>query len=240
MSDHFEQASTFLNTHNVPLSNDQKLKVYGLFKQATVGDCNVSKPSLFEFVGRAKWDAWNELRGMSMEKAKQIYVETVESFKVGWSRQEGVYELSDDEDTTVKSTGKPVAVSMMAYDSDTSEDTEDLFGYARQNNLEGVRNTITNQKNLLNSQDEDGLTALHHACDRGNVDTVKLLLELGANVNAKTNDEETPLHYACISEQLETAQLLLKYGCDQTIRDSSGETAFEQAEGSFIERLNQT
>ena len=51
-------------------------------------------------MGRAKWDAWNELRGMSMENAKQTYVETVESFQVGWSRQEGVYELSDDDDTT--------------------------------------------------------------------------------------------------------------------------------------------
>ncbi|KAG2226641.1 hypothetical protein INT45_005127, partial [Circinella minor] len=242
MSDHFEHASTFLNTHNVPLSNDQKLKVYSLFKQATVGDCNVSKPSLFEFVGRAKWDAWNELRGMSMENAKQTYVETVESFQVGWSRQEGVYELSDDDDTTTTEKKN----NNQKYFNVFSEDTEDLFGYARQNNLDGVRNTISNQKELLNSQDEDGLTALHHACDRGNIDTVKLLLELGANVNAKvckellsTNDEETPLHYACISEQLETAQLLLKYGCDETIRDSSGETAFEQAEGSFIEKLNQ-
>ena len=63
----------------------------------------MSKPSLFEFVGRAKWDAWNGLRGMSMEDAKQTYVEAVEGFQVGWSRQEGVHELSDDDITTVNS-----------------------------------------------------------------------------------------------------------------------------------------
>ena len=44
---------------------------------------------------------------------------------------------------------------------------------------------------------------------------------------------------ACISEQLEAAQLLLKHGCDQTARDSSGETAIEQAEASFVEKLTQ-
>ncbi|KAI9278483.1 acyl-CoA-binding protein [Phascolomyces articulosus] len=199
MTDYFEQASTFLNTHNVPLSNDQKLKVYSLFKQATVGDCNVSKPSLFEFVGRAKWDAWNGLRGMSTDEAKQTYVETVESFQVGWSRQQGEYEQSDTatSDTTAEanSSGKAVAVSMMAYDGESTEDSADLFGYARQNNLDAARDIISKQKDLVDGHDEDGLTALHHACDRGNLEMVKLLIELGANVNAKTNEQETPLHY---------------------------------------------
>ncbi|KAI8141996.1 acyl CoA binding protein-domain-containing protein [Fennellomyces sp. T-0311] len=188
----FEEASTYLNTHNVSLSNDQKLKVYGLFKQATVGDCNTSRPSLFEFVGRAKWDAWNALRGMSSDDAKQGYVELVESFQVGWSRQ-GEYEQKD-KDTPKEQSGKAVAVSQMAYDGPT-EDTHDLFGLARQNDLNGIRDRVTKHQDPVDSKDEDGLTALHHACDRGHVQAVKLLLELGANINAKTNEEETPLHY---------------------------------------------
>ena len=60
----------------------------------------------------------------------------------------------------------------------------------------------------------------------------------------KRKHNSTSNHYiyidiACISEQLEAAQLLLKHGCDQTARDSSGETAFEQAEASFVEKLTQ-
>ncbi|KAI9479596.1 ankyrin repeat-containing domain protein [Zychaea mexicana] len=179
---------------------------------------------------------------MSMDEAKQAYVEAVESFQVGWLRQgdsgQGDHTVVQQQSEDKTSTGKAVAVSAMAYDDDeATEDTADLFGYARQNNLDGVRHIISKQRDLVDSKDEDGLTALHHACDRGNVDMAKLLIELGADIDSKTNEQETPLHYACISEQLETAQVLLCQGCDESARDSSGETAFEQSDPSFIQQL---
>lgn len=57
-------------------------KAYALFKQATIGDCNVRKPSFLSinFVARTKWDAWDKLRGKSMETAKEEYVDTVVDF----------------------------------------------------------------------------------------------------------------------------------------------------------------
>mmetsp|Transcript_50102 Transcript_50102/g.57653 ORF Transcript_50102/g.57653 Transcript_50102/m.57653 type:complete len:88 (+) Transcript_50102:76-339(+) len=61
------------------LSNDQKLALYGTYKQATVGDVNTDRPGIFDQTGRAKWDAWNSKKGTDKEKAKADYVALVET-----------------------------------------------------------------------------------------------------------------------------------------------------------------
>ncbi|KAG9326400.1 hypothetical protein KVV02_008020 [Mortierella alpina] len=60
-------------------TNDQLLKLYGLFKQATLGDCNTSRPGMFDPKGGYKWDSWNEKKGMSQEEAEKQYIAYAES-----------------------------------------------------------------------------------------------------------------------------------------------------------------
>lgn len=74
----FEQAKQKLNTLKEDPGNVAKLKIYGLFKQATIGKCNTSKPSMFDMVGKAKWDAWNALGSMSKEDAQGKYIEFID------------------------------------------------------------------------------------------------------------------------------------------------------------------
>jgi acyl-CoA-binding protein len=57
-------------------SNIDKLKIYGLYKQATIGPCNESRPWSIQIEACAKWDAWNALRKMTKETAKLKYFET--------------------------------------------------------------------------------------------------------------------------------------------------------------------
>ena len=59
--------------------NATLLKIYGLYKQATVGDNAEKKPGFGDLVGRAKWDAWNGVKGTSSDEAKQQYVELIQS-----------------------------------------------------------------------------------------------------------------------------------------------------------------
>jgi diazepam-binding inhibitor (GABA receptor modulating acyl-CoA-binding protein) len=59
--------------------NTTLLKIYGLYKQATTGDVTEKKPGFGDMVGRAKWDAWNALKGTSSEDAKKQYVELIQS-----------------------------------------------------------------------------------------------------------------------------------------------------------------
>jgi len=59
--------------------NATLLKIYALYKQASAGDNTDKKPGFSDMVGRAKWDAWNEFKGISSQDAMQQYVDLIES-----------------------------------------------------------------------------------------------------------------------------------------------------------------
>lgn len=59
--------------------NATLLKIYALYKQATAGDNAEKKPGFGDMVGRAKWDAWNAVKGTSSDDAMQQYVELIQS-----------------------------------------------------------------------------------------------------------------------------------------------------------------
>lgn len=61
----FEKSAKYIAESSKPQSDENKLVIYGLYKQATVGDCNTPKPSMLDFVGKSKWTAWNDNKGMS-------------------------------------------------------------------------------------------------------------------------------------------------------------------------------
>ena len=59
--------------------NATLLKLYALYKQGTAGDNVEKKPGFADMVGRAKWDAWNGLKGTSGDDAMQQYIDLIES-----------------------------------------------------------------------------------------------------------------------------------------------------------------
>jgi diazepam-binding inhibitor (GABA receptor modulating acyl-CoA-binding protein) len=77
----FEAAAQMVKTFSKSPSNDELLILYSLFKQATVGDNTTSKPGMFDLSGKAKWNAWNEKKGMSSEDAMKKYIEEANRLK---------------------------------------------------------------------------------------------------------------------------------------------------------------
>jgi len=55
-------------------SNEALLKLYGLFKQSTEGDVHGEVPGVFDFVGKAKYNAWESLRGLDKAEAMRRYI----------------------------------------------------------------------------------------------------------------------------------------------------------------------
>jgi diazepam-binding inhibitor (GABA receptor modulating acyl-CoA-binding protein) len=55
------------------LDNKSLLKLYGYYKQSTIGDCNIECPTFWDAKGQAKWISWNENKGKSKEKAMKYY-----------------------------------------------------------------------------------------------------------------------------------------------------------------------
>jgi diazepam-binding inhibitor (GABA receptor modulator, acyl-CoA-binding protein) len=81
LNEQFEQAVA--DSKNLPERPDNMtmLKIYALYKQASAGDVDGKRPGFTDMVGRAKWDAWNELKGQSSDEAKQAYVDLIEDLK---------------------------------------------------------------------------------------------------------------------------------------------------------------
>ena len=77
----FEQAVAASKSLPEKPDNMTLLKIYALYKQASSGDVQDKRPGFSDMVGRAKWDAWNELKGQTADEAKQAYIDLVEDLK---------------------------------------------------------------------------------------------------------------------------------------------------------------
>lgn len=62
-------------------TDQEMLQIYALFKQTTVGDCNTSRPGMVDFTGKAKWDAWNGIKGKGQPDAEAEYIALVGELK---------------------------------------------------------------------------------------------------------------------------------------------------------------
>ena len=73
----FEKATKDVTKAKKDPGNEMKLRLYAHFKQASEGDVAGDKPGFTDFVGRAKYDAWAKLTGMSTDDAMKAYVKLV-------------------------------------------------------------------------------------------------------------------------------------------------------------------
>ncbi|KAI9293122.1 Acbp from armadillo harderian gland [Neoconidiobolus thromboides FSU 785] len=82
----FNKAAEDVKNLKTKPGNDEMLTVYANFKQATVGDVNTDKPTgMFDLAGKAKWDAWNNLKGTSKEAAEAKYIEFVKELQAKYN-----------------------------------------------------------------------------------------------------------------------------------------------------------
>lgn len=77
MEKEFQTAVANLQKVSTDVDNDKKLKLYALYKQATNGPCSDEKPSMFNVVDKAKWQAWKALGDQSSDDAKKDYISIV-------------------------------------------------------------------------------------------------------------------------------------------------------------------
>ena len=83
LADRFSAAAADVQELPERPDNADMLRLYALYKQGSVGDATGKRPGITDFVGRAKYDAWAELRGVSQDQAMQDYVDLVERLKAG-------------------------------------------------------------------------------------------------------------------------------------------------------------
>jgi ankyrin repeat protein len=115
------------------------------------------------------------------------------------------------------------------------DEEKSLFDWCKEGNVEKIRELL-NPDNI-NHQDEDGLTLMHWASDRGHSTVVRLLVERGANLNIQDVDGQAPLHYASSCGHQDIVTFLIAAGADVNIKDNNLDTPRAVAMDTSIERL---
>lgn len=82
LKEQFEKAATDSKLLSEKPSNEVLLQLYSLYKQSTEGDVSGEAPSnSFDFVNKAKYEAWSALKGKTSAEAMQQYVDLVNKLK---------------------------------------------------------------------------------------------------------------------------------------------------------------
>jgi mono/diheme cytochrome c family protein len=102
-----------------------------------------------------------------------------------------------------------------------------LITAVRSRTRAAVEPLLAENRNLVNATDRAGSTLLHHAAGFGTVGTMALLLDAGADVNAKNRRGSTPLHWAIDDEA--KVRLLLARGANVNAKQLEGRTPLYQA-----------
>jgi len=180
---------------------------------------------------------------MSKQEALELYVQTLFETDPEW---EAKYAVTDD--LTVKESEKPVqkqtmglAVSTLRGDDDDdviSDANKSVFDWCKEGNAKKMGALLTREN--INSKDEQGLTLLHWACDRGHENVVTHLIENKAGVNTQDADGQTPLHYAATCDFMSIVKELLQSGADCSIADNDGFRPADVADSSAIKELLNT
>lgn len=264
----FERASAYV-THpdtgkKLKLREEHKLALYANFKQATAGDCDIPRPGMLDFVGRAKWDAWDRLRSSTRADARSAYIECVDGLCPGW-RDVNLSESTNshtedalDEDIDSEEGEEPSprtdsgggvggffspAVSTLAavkYETEPegwNDGEEAIFAAASDGNQSKLEDCIIAHPACIHLKDPEGRTPLHFACDRGNYSVAEVLLSAGAVVDETDSDGQTSLHYACTCGYVDIVSLLVSAGGHVLLEDSNGDTPLSLSSDADVTRI---
>lgn len=82
LKEQFEQAAADSKNLSAKPSNETLLQLYSLYKQGSIGDVNTEAPSNpFDFVAKAKYEAWAALKGKPATEAMTEYIELIQKLK---------------------------------------------------------------------------------------------------------------------------------------------------------------
>jgi len=101
---------------------------------------------------------------------------------------------------------------------------QSVFDAVRDDDVGAVATLLETDPGLVRATDDDGRTALHHAATYGHANIALILLDAGADIDAREEDGETPLHYAAWRSEVDVAELLVEFGADLEIRNDWGRT----------------
>lgn len=232
------------------ISFEDWIILYGLYKQSTEGNIELytdeeneekeeankefrnikkekTKADTTNSIDTQKRKAWRYFHGVRPELTKFLYVQHFDKLFPNATRE---LQNNDNPFSPSDSVGFANSISKLK-DSNAHENTnlslcDLLCQSAALNQIQNVKELLESYPELINEKNGEGLTALHYACDRGNLEMVQFLVEEGANVNIQDSYGETPLHVAKIADELEIINYLITKGADMNKKNIDGFTPY--------------
>ena len=101
----------------------------------------------------------------------------------------------------------------------------ELLKFSKKGDKEKVLELLNNPKININYKNENGWTALHYACDEGNLKIVEILIKDHIDINIKNNDKKTALHLSAFRGYFDITKLLIDNGADLNALDNENNLA---------------
>ncbi len=220
-------------------SKEDLLYFYARYKFITEGHCNTKRPSFIQIEAKAKWDAWNSLQkdfpDLKADQAKSQYCERLDKISSGW--RDGLDSGDKFSQAEERGTFGVRMSAMTTGENDLDESEKTCFDLCKEGDLARLKAYLKkwSNKSSINQTDENGMTMLMWACDRGNVELVEYLVGEKADLNLQDADGQTCLHYAVSCEHADVVRLLLgKKKINVDLVDSEGLRASQTTDNKEI------
>lgn len=236
----YKNALLNIRKNSNKISKEHLLYFYARYKFITEGTCNTKRPSFIQLEAKAKWDAWNDLKksypNLTPEMARQQYCERLDKVSPGWSN-----ELKDDDtfgQANENGTFGIRASAMASNEIELNECDKTCFDLCKEGSLDKLKLYLS-KGGSINQVDDNHMTLLMWACDRGSLELVKYLVGAdNVDLNLRDAEGQTCLHYAASCEHRDVVKFLLSMeSMKSDLVDSEGLLASESTDNEEILNL---
>ncbi|VDM10783.1 unnamed protein product [Wuchereria bancrofti] len=177
---------------------------------------------------------------MSTAEAMRQYVSRLVELNLGWDASQ-TYRIRYG----VRPSTMVDAESTETESSGMSLEQIEWFAALDEGSVEKLKDLLVGNLGLLEERNENQLTALHWASDRGKLELVEFLVDAGADVNIQDYGGQTPLHYgyyfnskkAVSCSHRSVTDFLLKNGADPAVADFEGNCPLDIVSDAVIRRM---
>ncbi|XP_074658400.1 IQ motif and ankyrin repeat domain-containing protein 1-like [Tubulanus polymorphus] len=183
-----------------------------------------------ELMDKLEKEAYVKMVKQQQEEAERLYQKEEEERKrkrEELKRKKRFLEAAFDGDS-----GEIIAILKEVADLDVKMGLED--------DIIGRVTKVKHQLSMINCEDANENTPISEAASGGHADTIKLLIEKGADINKQGQFQRTPLYRAAFAGHLDACQLLLQHGADPRIYASDGQTPEQVASQATVQEVLQS